>query len=69
MTSVIYNQGGRWVVFTVNKLVLNAFHKSNLNPQVISKADPHRLPNHGINWGQYYETRPQVMFIEVPSSI
>ncbi len=69
MTSVIYNQGGRWVVFTVNKLVLNAFHKSNLNPQVISKADPHRLPNHGTNWGHYYETRPQVMFIEVPSSI
>ena len=55
MTSVIYNQGGRWVVFTVNKLVLNAFHKSNLNPQVISKADPHRLPNHGTNWGHYYE--------------
>ncbi|GDX53893.1 hypothetical protein LBMAG28_03670 [Methylophilaceae bacterium] len=69
MTSVIYNQGGRWAVFTVNKLVLNAFHKSNLNPQVISKADPDLLPNHGINWGLYYETKPQVMFIEVPSHI
>lgn len=69
MTSMIYNQGGRWVVFTANNLVLNAFHKLDLNPQVISKADRHRLPNHGINWGHYYETSPQVMFIEVPSSI
>ena len=69
MTSMIYNQGGRWVVFTANNLVLNAFHKLGLNPQVISRADPNRLPNHGINWGHYYETSPQVMFIEVPSSI
>ena len=69
MTSMIYNQGGRWVVFTANNLVLNAFHKLDLNPQVISKADPDLLPNHGINWGLYYETKPQVMFIEVPSHI
>lgn len=69
MASMIYNHGGRWVVFTANNLVLNAFHKLDLNPQVISKADPDLLPNHGINWGQYYETKPQIMFIEVPSHI
>ncbi|MFM8491774.1 MAG: thermostable hemolysin [Candidatus Methylopumilus sp.] len=69
MASMIYNQGGRWVVFTANNLVLNAFHKLDLNPQVISIADPDLLPNHGINWGQYYETKPQVMFIKVPSHI
>jgi hypothetical protein len=49
--------------------VLNAFHKLDLDPQVISIADPDLLPNHGINWGHYYETKPQVMFIEVPSHI
>ena len=69
MTSMIYNQGGRWVVFTANNLVLNAFHKLDLNPQVISEADPDLLPNQGINWGKCYETKPQVMFIEVPSHI
>jgi len=60
---------GRWVVFTANNLVLNAFHKLNLNPHVISKANPDLLPNHGINWGHYYETKPQVMFIKVPTHI
>lgn len=69
MTSLIFNQGGRWVVFTANNLVLNAFHKLNLNPQIISKANPDLLPNHGINWGHYYETKPQVMFIKVPTHI
>ena len=69
MTSLIYNQGGRWVVFTANNIVLNAFHKLNLNPQVISSANPNRLPNHGLNWGHYYETHPQVMFIAVPPHI
>jgi hypothetical protein len=69
MTSMVYNQGGRWVVFTANNVVLNAFHKLNLNPQVISLADPNRLPNNGLNWGRYYKTNPQVMFISVPPSI
>lgn len=61
----LYDQGARWVVFTANNLVINAFQRLNLNPIQLKQADPNLLPNKGANWGSYYDEKPQVMFIQV----
>ena len=66
MTVNLYDQGARWVVFTANNLVINAFQRLNLNPIALKEANPLLLPNQGVNWGTYYDERPQVMFIQVP---
>jgi hypothetical protein len=66
MAKDLYELGARWVVFTANNLVINAFQRLNLNPIPLKEANPNLLPNRGANWGSYYEDRPQVMFIEVP---
>ena len=66
MAGDLYGLGARWVVFTANKLVLNAFQRLQLNPIALIEADPSLLPNKGANWGSYYDEKPQVMFIEVP---
>jgi len=66
MAADLYGLGARWVVFTANNLVINAFQRLNLNPIFLKEANPELLPNGGANWGRYYEDRPQVMFIEVP---
>lgn len=67
MTKILYQKGARWVVFTANKKVLNTFHRLHLEPVSLAKADPKRLPNHGENWGHYYDSEPEVMFIKVPN--
>ncbi len=66
MAADLYSQGARWVVFTANNLVVNAFQRLQLNPIALIDADPSLLPNKGENWGSYYDEKPQVMFIEVP---
>lgn len=62
----LYDLGARWVVFTANNLVINAFQKLSLSPTILKEANPNLLPNQGTNWGSYYKDKPQVMFIEVP---
>jgi Thermostable hemolysin len=62
----LYGFGARWVVFTANTLVINAFQRLGLNPISLKEANPNLLPDRGSNWGSYYEDKPQVMFIEVP---
>ena len=66
MADHLYSLGARWVVFTANNLVINAFQRLNLNPIALKKADPKLLPNQGANWGKYYDNKPLVMFIEIP---
>ena len=66
MAADLYAQGARWVVFTANNLVVNAFQRLQLNPSALIEADPGLLPNKGENWGSYYDEKPQVMFIKVP---
>ena len=62
----LYGLGARWVVFTANNIVLNAFLKLGYQPTLIKEANPQLLPNHGANWGSYYDDHPQVMFMKVP---
>ena len=66
MATDLYDLGARWVVFTANNLVINAFQRLNFKPIAIKAADPNLLPNQGAEWGTYYQDEPKVMFLEVP---
>jgi hypothetical protein len=54
-----------WVVLTCNRSLLNSFFRLGLSPIALVRADPHRLPDCGRNWGSYYETDPVVVAADV----
>jgi hypothetical protein len=66
MATDLHKLGARWVVFTANSMVNNAFQKLGLHPIALQEAKSELLKNCGANWGSYYEDKPKVMFIEVP---
>ena len=59
-TAFLAAAGYRWVLFTANLPLANAFRRLGLKPQALGRADPDRLPDHGASWGSYYEAGPQV---------
>jgi hypothetical protein len=65
MTKYLHQQGLIWVVFTATQGLLNSFVRLRLNPNVLTVADPGRLPDGGKSWGSYYETKPRVMFGDI----
>lgn len=67
MTRHLYQQGFSWVAFTATQGLLNSFTRLRLQPVVLCKADPQRLPDKGKSWGNYYDTNPQVMFGDIRS--
>lgn len=60
MTVFLYAAGYRWVIFTAVKPLFNAFHRLGLRPAQIAIPDPHRLPDSGNQWGNYYQACPVV---------
>lgn len=62
MTRYLYQQGMVWVAFTATRALLNSFTRLRLNPAALAEADPRRLPDGGLSWGTYYDTKPLVMF-------
>lgn len=67
MTRHLYRQGLIWVAFTATRGLLNSFTRLRLKPSVLAQADPGRLPDGGRSWGNYYDTKPQVMFGDIRS--
>lgn len=67
MTRYLHQQELEWVAFTATRSLLNSFMRLRIAPQVLAAADPARLPDHGRNWGSYYQTKPQVMFASIGS--
>lgn len=65
MTRHLYQQGLIWVAFTATRGLLNSFTRLRLKPSVLAEADPRRLPDGGRSWGNYYDTKPQVMFGDI----
>jgi len=64
-TRLLHDLGLRWVAFTATSSLLNSFARLRLQPQVLTNADPMRLPDRGSNWGSYYGTQPKVMFGDI----
>lgn len=67
MTRYLHQLGMVWVAFTATRALLNSFTRLRLKPMVLAQADPLRLPDGGKSWGNYYDTRPQVMFGDIRS--
>jgi hypothetical protein len=59
-TAFLAAAGYRWVVFTANRTLANAFRRLGLKPLALAAADPRRLPDRGASWGSYYAAGPRV---------
>ena len=63
LTSALFHEGFRWVVFTGTVGLRNAFSRLKLNPIDLGPADPTRLAENELHqWGSYYEGMPRVQF-------
>jgi hypothetical protein len=59
-TAFLAAAGYRWVLFTANRNLANAFQRLGLTPLALATANPHRLPDRGMSWGSYYAAGPSV---------
>ena len=50
-----------WIVFTGTKKIRNTFYRLNLHPIQLMSADPGRLGDAALEWGEYYQHDPQIM--------
>lgn len=50
-----------WIVFTGTKKIRNTFYRLNLHPIMLVPADPARLGNAALEWGEYYQHDPHIM--------
>lgn len=59
-TEFLASAGYRWVMFTATRPLANAFSRLGLKPMPLADADPSRLPDKGVAWGDYYQGAPKV---------
>jgi hypothetical protein len=59
-TAFLAAAGYRWVLFTANQPLANAFRRLGLKPLELGNATPDRLPDGGAAWGRYYHGEPKV---------
>ncbi|WP_263100617.1 thermostable hemolysin [Kosakonia sp. ML.JS2a] len=50
-----------WIVFTGTRKIRNTFHRLNLQPLPLSPANPERLGDAALEWGDYYQHDPYIM--------
>jgi hypothetical protein len=53
--------GAHFAVATATEELRGVFSKAGLGALRIATADPERLIDHGVSWGDYYQTRPVVL--------
>lgn len=53
--------GAHFAVATATAELRGVFHKAGLGSLKLASADPDRLSDHGVSWGDYYRTRPAVL--------
>lgn len=65
LTGLLAQAGFRWVAFTGTPSLLNSFHRLGLDPISIAAADPACVGGELVDWGSYFDHRPQVMAGEI----
>lgn len=55
-----------WIVFTGTTKIRNTFFRLNLRPIALMPADPARLGDEALTWGDYYQHDPRIMAGELP---
>lgn len=61
MTRELVRQGYEWCIFTATDPLYAMMCRLGLEPVVIMEADPERIPDATITWGQYYRYQPRIM--------
>ncbi|MGY4494719.1 thermostable hemolysin [Pseudomonas sp. TE3610] len=65
ITWLLAVRGLHWVVFTGGQGLVNSFHRLGLRPVTLCEADPARLGDERLDWGQYYQSRPHVHYGDI----
>lgn len=68
MTRYLYRRHFQWVVLTATRELSNSFARLGYRPEVIAPADPTRLRDGAGSWGRYYDSKPQVMVVDIGAS-
>jgi hypothetical protein len=62
LTSLLFSEGYKWVVFTGTSSLRNGFRRLGLQPVTLGAATLDRLPSsQRLDWGSYYDHAPVVM--------
>lgn len=69
LTHYLAAHGFTWVVFTGTAMLLNSFQRLALSPIDLGVADPARLGERQVEWGNYYATQPRVMAGYIPEGL
>ena len=60
--------GANFAVATATEELRGVFRKAGLGALHLATADPDRLIDHGVSWGDYYRTRPAVLAGSIQAS-
>lgn len=61
VASYLLSVGRTYAVATATRQLRRSFGRAGFQTQVLSAADPGRLPDGGADWGAYYSREPEVL--------
>lgn len=65
ITDLLHQAGVRWVLFAATRQLRNALDRLRLAPVVLADARPERLQADPAQWGNYYDSQPQLLFGDI----
>jgi len=63
--AMLYEAGFQWGVFTATAQVKNIIGKLNFMTLDLGPADPTQLEHRATGWGNYYDSRPTVLAVNI----
>ena len=69
MAGVIERTHLNYAVFAANRQVLKGVNRLGFDTELLAPADPARLGDDAASWGSYYASEPQVMVIDLRTSM
>ncbi|MCA0937213.1 thermostable hemolysin [Vibrio alginolyticus] len=61
IAQMLVEHGFEWCIFTATDPLHAMMARLGLEPQVITHADPNKVPDAQSTWGSYYEHQPRVL--------
>lgn len=68
LVSIAQRAGIRWAVFSATDRVARIIRKMNFVCHQLARSDPARLGNDVSSWGQYYDSKPVVLAVDVDAT-
>ncbi len=69
LANVMYRAGYDYAVFTATRQVARVVDKLNFSTFALAEANPDCLGSSASDWGSYYQNNPQVMAVDLRSSM